>query len=823
MSRNDSTKTTGIPPGIFACGEETAFQKPSRGRVTLLFPRLVLVLIRKLLRLFTKVLFRAAHFFHRGEPFLFRFYFVWGGILSAFFFSNLVQAAPPKITLRVANWAGAQELKLERRIAAEFMKNHPNIRVEVETIPSGYKEKILTEIAAGNPPDVFLLDATIIPTFLNQHVLVNLMPYVQKYGVDLSVYFPNVLAIARRDSALFALPKDFTPMVMYYNKRLFDRAGLPYPSPNWTWENYRTLAQKLTRDFDHDGRIDQFGTTFSDRLYLWIPWVWSNGGDVLSPDGSRATGYFNAPQTEKALQFLINLRVRDHVAPFGEYLSAVGGTGGLFYTGRIAMIESGHWWIPTLKKYLHLGKMSIGVAPLPTPEGGKHVTVMYESGWCVPKASRFREDAVKLAVFLAGEKAARIRSASGIAIPGIIQVAREQVKNDPFGIEQIFFEEVHYARMPWGSVVEPFSQIEAIAKDAVDEVLIGKQAIHPTFTRAARKMDATLTRSRRMHAPAPAHMGQATVLKFLLGTLLFLLLLILGHISFTRGKARRSLLEGYFFLAPSLLHLIVFIAVPLIFSLYLSLHQWNVISPSKPFVGFGNFRALFHDALFWKAMKNTAVYTLQVPIGMAAALFVAILMNQRLRGIHFFRTIFFLPSVSSFVAVALVWQWLYQPQYGLVNFLLKQIGFGPVPWLSSPKTALLSIMIMTIWMGIGYQMVIFLAGLQGIPDYLYEAALMDGASPWQRFRSITLPLLKPTTFFVLITSVIGSFQVFTSVYVMTQGGPNHATDVVVYHIYQNAWEYLRMGYASAMSWVLFLVILIVTLVQFRLGEKRTAQ
>ncbi len=721
-----------------------------------------------------------------------------------------------KTTLRVANWAGARELKLERRIAAAFEKRHPEIRVSVETIPSGYKEKILTGIASGNPPDVFLLDATIIPAFLNQNVLVNLKPYVKKYKVDLSAYFPNVLRIAERDSALFALPKDFTPMVMYFNKRLFDAEGLSYPAPGWTWQDYLLLSQRLTKDFDGDGQIDQFGTVVSDRLYLWIPWVWSNGGDVLSPDGTHAAGYFNSQQTEQALQFLIDLRTKYRVAPFGPYLSAAGGTGALFYTGKIGMMESGHWWIPTLKKYLNTGKLSIGVAPLPTPKGGKHVTVMYESGWCVPRVSRHREWAVRLAIFLAGEQAARIRSESGIAIPAIISVARKQAESDPYGIEQVFFDDVEHARMPWGSRVEPFSQIETIARDAVDQVMIGHQLMQPTFTKAARKMDRTLARARKLHVPKAEISGHATVRSFLWISLLVIFLVIFAHLLFTHGQDRRRLLQGYIFLSPSLIILLIFVAVPLLFSLYLSFHQWNVISPEKPFVGLSNFTALVHDTLFWKAMKNTALYTLQVPVGMAIALFVAILMNQRLKGIHFFRTIFFLPSVSSFVAVALVWQWLYQPQYGLVNFILKQIGFGPVPWLSSPKTALLSIMIMTIWMGIGYQMVIFLAGLQGIPGYLYEAAIIDGASPWQRFCSVTLPLLKPTTFFVLITSLIGSFQVFTSVYVMTQGGPNRATDVVVYHIYQNAWEYLRMGYASAMSWVLFVVILIATALQFKL-------
>jgi multiple sugar transport system permease protein len=166
------------------------------------------------------------------------------------------------------------------------------------------------------------------------------------------------------------------------------------------------------------------------------------------------------------------------------------------------------------------------------------------------------------------------------------------------------------------------------------------------------------------------------------------------------------------------------------------------------------------------------------------------------------------------VAISTVWQWLYNTDFGLLNYLLSLIGLGPVAWLSDPATAMIAIMLMSIWIQLGYQMIIFIAGLHGIPQHLYEAATIDGASAFTRFRKITLPLLRPTIFFILVTSIINSFQVFTYVYVMTQGGPLHSTEVLVYHIYKNAWEYFRMGYASALSWVLFVMILAVTIAQF---------
>jgi multiple sugar transport system permease protein len=195
------------------------------------------------------------------------------------------------------------------------------------------------------------------------------------------------------------------------------------------------------------------------------------------------------------------------------------------------------------------------------------------------------------------------------------------------------------------------------------------------------------------------------------------------------------------------------------------------------------------------------------------ALALALLLNRGLPGERLLRAVFFLAYITSFVAISLVWKWMFEPDAGLLNTLLRSLGMPEQPWLASPRSALPSLMLMSNWMYCGYMMVLFLAGLQSIPAALYESACLDGASAWQRFRRITLPLLRPTTFFVLVTMVIFMFQVFTAVYIMTEGGPLHATDVIVYHIYRNAWEYLRLGYASAMAWVLFVIILVITAFQ----------
>jgi len=733
--------------------------------------------------------------------------------------------AQETITLRVASWANEKEFELENRIAERFMARHPGVVIEHEVIPAGYRDKILASFAAGTTPDVFLLDSPYLPPLLNRDLLLDLAPYADTAGLDLDAYFPSVRQVFAHEGRLYAFPKDFTPLVMYYNKRLFDAGGVAYPEAGWTWQDYLAAARRLTRDSDGDGTVDVYGTAFANKLYLWQPWIWMNGGDILNPEGTATQGFFDAPQTEAALQFLIDLRTRHGVAPAdlmvgGESSQNVAGLNGLFYGGRLATMTSGRWALIQMLPYIRAGEIDIGVVPLPTPEGGPHVTVLYAAGWGVPNTTRHRAWAVRLAAFLGGEEAARIRAQSPIGVPALRTVADEQVAADPFGIEHVFVEEAAYGRQSWGTQVDAFTRVEDLTEEAVDEVMIGGRAIHEAFGEAARRIDETLLEEAALSREVRSLEGNPEILHFLFFGLGVSLVFMLGSVLVVRHPERRILMTGYTFLAPSFVILLVFVFVPLAFSLYLSVHQWNVISAAKPFVGLGNFRALLGDRLFWNAFLNTILYTLHVPAGMALALLIAVLLNRDIRGSHVWRAVFFLPSISSLVAVAMVWQWIYHPEFGLANYTLRLLGLSKLGWLTNPATALLSVMIVNIWIGLGYQMVIFLAGLKGIPAELYESARVDGAGAWQRFRHITLPLLRPTTFFVLVTSVIGSFQVFTLIFVMTEGGPLRSTDVVVFHIYQSAYDYLKMGYASAMAWILFLVILAITWIQFRFLGKQ---
>ncbi|MBO1905414.1 sugar ABC transporter permease [Microvirga sp. 3-52] len=287
-------------------------------------------------------------------------------------------------------------------------------------------------------------------------------------------------------------------------------------------------------------------------------------------------------------------------------------------------------------------------------------------------------------------------------------------------------------------------------------------------------------------------------------------------------RSYRSRLTPYLFIAPNLLLFSVFVFFPLLYAAYISVHQWSLIDVPE-FAGTQNYARLFSDFQFWQALKNTVIYSAAtVPTTLIIGLFLAIGLNRQLAARTLLRSVYFLPVVVSSVATALIAAWLFNDNYGVVNAVLKQAGAGPVAWLSTPQWALPSIILTTLWVRIGFCMVVYLAALQSISPSYYEAAVIDGASRPQQFLYVTWPLLRPTTFLLLILNVIYSFQVFDLIYVMTGGGPGFSTTMIVQYIYRAAFANSEMGYASAMGMVLFVLILLFTLVQWRIN-RRTEQ
>lgn len=280
--------------------------------------------------------------------------------------------------------------------------------------------------------------------------------------------------------------------------------------------------------------------------------------------------------------------------------------------------------------------------------------------------------------------------------------------------------------------------------------------------------------------------------------------------------ARRRLNPAYLFLAPSAAVLFLFTMWPIVQAFWMSLHDWSFLNPARPFIGLDSYAALLSDRRFWNALKNTVVYTVgAVPFQIGLALGLAIGLNAKLRGRAFLRGAYFVPVISSLAIMAIVWGFLFDPDIGLVSSWMASIGLPRVAWLRELGTAMPAVIIVGVWKTLGFNTVILLAGLQGIPTEHYEAAAIDGANAWHRFRHITVPGLRQTLLFVTVISVIASLQVFDQVYVMTRGGPLFATETLVTYIYHQGFTLFRMGYASAISWVLFLVIAGVSLIQLR--------
>ncbi len=282
------------------------------------------------------------------------------------------------------------------------------------------------------------------------------------------------------------------------------------------------------------------------------------------------------------------------------------------------------------------------------------------------------------------------------------------------------------------------------------------------------------------------------------------------HISRWNSEA----FHAYVFMLPAILGILIFTLGPVIASLFLSFTEYNIITDPE-WIGIANYTTLFQEPLFWQALRVSAIYSVvSVPLNLGFALALAVLLNHKMRGMTFFRSVYYLPTVISGVGVAMLWRWLFNAEFGAINVLLSNVGIQGPAWLLDENWALSALIITSMW-SVGGTTLIFLAGLQGIPEELYEAAEIDGAGRWTQFRSITLPLLSTVTFFNLVLGIIGALQVFTDAFVITRGGPNQATLFLAVYLYQHAFLYLNMGYASAIAWFMFVLVMLLTLMVFR--------
>ena len=372
--------------------------------------------------------------------------------------------------------SGAVAAELEQRLLTPFLARHPGLELDLRPVlgatRDAYRRALLSALAGDDPPDVFLLDDDDVPRVVDRGSALDLAPYLGRVGVDPARYDQTLLAVFRRGAGLYALPKGYTPVVIAYNKDLLDRAAIPYPTDDWTWDDFLRVAKRLTRDTDGDGSIDEWGSAFDPRLALWLPWIWSGGGDVLCADGRRASGCLDSRATVEALRWYAGWRSAGLSPRIQDARDAPGAIARLFASGHLALMTTGHWAIPGLRASVAAGRLHVGFVALPHRAGVAPATVLYVSGYAVPPATLRRKAALELAADLSDSTAAVTRAEAGIELPAIAAAAQAVAAADALGWEAAFLRAAAHGRPSWGARVGPWPQVAERLADLMDRIII---------------------------------------------------------------------------------------------------------------------------------------------------------------------------------------------------------------------------------------------------------------------------------------------------------------------------------------------------------------
>ena len=643
---------------------------------------------------------------------------------------------------------------------------------------------------------------------------------------------------------VYGIPNTTDNRALYYNADLLERAGLVDDAgrarPPRDWQELRDYAVRLT-SHDADGNMTRLGFAPNyGNSWLYI-YGWLNGGRFMSADGRTCS--LADPRIVEALQYMV--QIYDVLGGIEAVESFQSGFQteefDPFLTGKVAMKIDGNW---TLKNIANFAPgLRFGVVPAPAPEGRESITWSGGFSWAIPVGAKQPDMAFELVRFLNTDRIWRLRFAvearyaasrgrSYVPVmapmPHVNAAAFVDHVRDNADLPQrtkdafLLFDEL--------MEVSRFRPVTPVGQLLWDEHRRAyEKAVHHTWSPAEALQRSQVIVQNELDL-IHADTDQPRVVWAWPISGMILLVLAASTVAIWRGGGWRRVrqlrlpesMAGYVFVSPWLLGLFVLTAGPILVSIIYSFCRYDVIHPAE-YVGLDNYRRLFtDDPLFWKSLANTGFMMLGVPLGMAVGLGIAMMLNTEVRGMQVYRTIYYLPAIVPMVAASLLWIWVLNPEVGLVNSLLRTFGVGDPPnwlqsssWLVGSKT---SIILMGLWSA-GSGMVIWLAGLKGIPQHLYEAAQIDGAGPVGRFRHVTLPMLSPYIFFNLIMGIIGTMQVFTQAYIMTQGGPDDSTMFYAYYLFNNAFRYFKMGYASALAWILFVIVLALTLFQLKVAPR----
>ncbi len=713
-----------------------------------------------------------------------------------------------QITLEFWELSVGEELM--RSLLDRFERRHPGIKVHFQQLSWDYGlDKIITSIAAGNPPDLVELGTDWVPQFSSSGVLNDLTE-------DLAPDKPNFLlwdTVTYQDR-LYGLPWLAGTRILFYNRELFSRAGLNPDKPPATWKELYEASKRID---DLGPNIYGIGLHVGEPYSPWqqfLPFAWGNGGQILDPEWKECL--LDQPPVLDALNFFKSLK------PFA-LMQRQEQVNQLFAEGRIGIQLSGTWnfaGIPRLNPTLNYG---VGLIPRPSQDKGTNASFAGGEVLVIPTSSRHKQAALKLARFLAEEEQAMaVVEAQRNILPTVISaVNHPYYRNHPE--QKVVFEQLKTSVAPpthpaWGQMQEKITR-------GIEEVLLQDKEPKKALSEMTAEINKIIQRQETR-----GRFSDTLVFAGFLGTLAVLVLvwMILRR---RRAGARAAPFDltnavtSYLFISPWLTIFLAFSLIPLLHSFVLSFARYNLLSSEISFVGLRNFYEVAQEPEFLQAMWNTLFFAVgTIPPTMALALFAAVLINTRIPFKRLYQAGLFLPVATSVIVICMIFSYLYS-QDGLVNRVLEWFHLPrPDPsWLLNTKWALPAIMLMNIWSSFGYYMVLFLAGLQTIPVELYEAASIDGANDWQKFRYITLPQLKPIVLLATVINTIRALQVFPEVFALTQGGPLGSTSTVVWHLYKTGFQRFDMGHAAAVGYILFVVTMCLSWFQikaFRVDENK---
>ncbi|MCC6443297.1 MAG: extracellular solute-binding protein [Armatimonadetes bacterium] len=756
-------------------------------------------------------------------------------------------------------------------------------------------QKLMTSIAGNVPPDVVNQDRFTIGDWAVRDAFLPLDRFLKRdrQSIRAGDFYPACWNETIYRGRVYAIPWSTDDRALYWNKTLFKNAGLDPERPPRTWDELLTVARKLTaydaqRNFKTIGFIPNFGNSW---LYLYS---WQNGGEFMSRDGRTCT--LNNPRSAQALKWMVSvydsLEGAEKIGAFSLTFQA--NEMDPFLTDKVAMKIDGNWFLNNIARYgPHL---DFGVAPAPVPADrfhgrppfqGQPKFITWSGGfsYVIPRGARHVEEAWRFIQWMVSVDAARVLNRA--------QQAYNRSKGRPFvpsmsaniKVNEAVFREFAPSDSKFRKPLRLFIDLMDVSR--YRPVTFVGQRLWDEHVRAF-----DLAIHHKLSPEEALQRGQEVVRKEIDKVLveryrypllnwkypyLIVAALALAGAGFVWRKARQAgpvarllrgeAFAGYLFASPWIVGFLVFTIGPIIASIIFSFCDYNVLHPAR-YLGLKNYAELlkidsirFHfleglkearhighwlqpsryiditysasDPLAWKSVYNALYLSLiGIPLGMAVSLGIAMLLNTKVRGMTWYRTVYYLPSITPVVAAALLWPWILNPDNGLLNGVWRStvgnwFGWPAPPWLAGEAWSKPSLILMGLW-GAGGGMILWLAGLQGIPQHLYEAADIDGANVWQKFRHVTIPQLTPYIFFNLIMGTIGSLRRFTDVYIMTAGGPVDSTQMPVLYLFNNAFQYFKMGYASAWAWILFIIVLIPALIQLNLaprwvhyeGEKR---